>query len=346
MTVTELKNSIRSGNIAPLLIFCGDEDYLKRFYLSEIRKRIITDEVFAPFNHMKFDGEKVNFGQLSDAAKAPPMMSERKLIEWHYPDFGSMKEKDFDAMSALHAELAGCEHTVLVFLCGETGLDIGRPPSRPSKIYERLSKCADIVSFERSDDAKLIKWICAHFEKENTSVSAAVAQTLINVCGHSMEILAREIDKLVCYVKANGRDTLDEETVYSVSSPNFEGDTFGLSNAILNKDKAAALADLRDKKLRKTDPTMTLASVSKVFCDLLAVSCMLSDGLTQSEIAKKLKMHEYKASLYIKSARSTERRILERALEVCRRTDLESKTAYRDGYLCLERLISEIFGEA
>ena len=79
-------------NTAPVewYVFGGEEEYLKRYYLSELCKKIVPDETFATFNHVVFDGPEVDFGALADAIKAPPMMADFKLVEWRYADFEKM----------------------------------------------------------------------------------------------------------------------------------------------------------------------------------------------------------------------------------------------------------------
>ena len=51
MLQTELKTQLKTGKIGGVYLFCGEEEYLKRHYLNEIRKQILTDPVFDAFNH-------------------------------------------------------------------------------------------------------------------------------------------------------------------------------------------------------------------------------------------------------------------------------------------------------
>ena len=69
-------------NTAPVdfYVFGGEEEYLKRYYLSQLRTLLVPDETFAPFNHVVFDGPEVDFGALADAVKAPPMSSPTAMM--------------------------------------------------------------------------------------------------------------------------------------------------------------------------------------------------------------------------------------------------------------------------
>ena len=342
MLPSELKAIIKENKLCGLFVFCGEEDYLKRYYLRKIKEKIVTNEVFAAFNYQRFDGEEIDFGALSDAVSAPPFMADRKLIEWYYPNFNSVQEKDVQTMEELRSEIEEGGYATLIFVTSADGLDIGNPPKRPSKAYERLSKGCKIVNFDFSDDVRLSDWITAHFASEGVGISKGLAREIIDRVGHSMEVLSLEIDKLICYVKSKEGRTVTSDDISEITSATFESDAFGLTNAILDSDADRAFADIKDKRLRKTDSVMVLGAVSKLFGDLIIISSFLEEGLTQTEIAKKMKMHEYKAGLYIKAARKMGTKQLERALEICKNTDISSKTGGKDSYSGLERLISEV----
>ena len=57
MELNEYKNKLKSGELGGVYIFAGEEDYLKRYYLGELRRACLTDEAFAVFNHSVFDGK-------------------------------------------------------------------------------------------------------------------------------------------------------------------------------------------------------------------------------------------------------------------------------------------------
>ena len=98
MQIADLKAQLKSGMLMGVYIFCGEENFLKRHYMGEVRAAILTEPAFDAFNRMVFEGEKVDFARLSEAVKAPPMMAERKLVEWHLADFSAMREGDMEKL--------------------------------------------------------------------------------------------------------------------------------------------------------------------------------------------------------------------------------------------------------
>ena len=347
MLVGELKDKLRSTNICGAYIFCGEEDYLKSYYLKLIRDKVVTDEVTEPFNHIKFSAENTDFGAILDAIESPPFMSDFKLIEWNFPDLNAMKEKEIDALITLGEKCTLSEYCVFVITASAAGFDVGSLPKRPSKLYSKLAKAYSVINFELSDDRRLCDWILSHFNHEKIKADRESAKMMIERIGHSMEILSTEIDKLCAYLKENGRDNLTGDDIILVTCENFEGESFGLTNALMNKDPAAALADIKDKKLRKTDPLITLGIISRLFSEMSVISCLADDGLTQTEIALKMKMHEYKAGLYMKATKKYTQKQLFSALDMCKNIDITSKTTGKsDVWSSIERLLCAFFANA
>ena len=70
MDINELKSRIKSLRLDGCYVFAGEEDYLKRYYLSSIRDTLVGDATLAAFNHAVFEGAQINFAAVQDAIKA------------------------------------------------------------------------------------------------------------------------------------------------------------------------------------------------------------------------------------------------------------------------------------
>ena len=79
MTEAELREAIKTGLSGGYLLY-GDEDYLKRFYLSKMRETVLSAcPGLEPFNHFKLTLEDMDFSPLREALAAPPVMAEQKF---------------------------------------------------------------------------------------------------------------------------------------------------------------------------------------------------------------------------------------------------------------------------
>ena len=341
MTVDELKAQLKSGTLSGVYLFCGEEAFLRRYYLGELRAAILTDPVFDAFNRIVMEGEEIDFSRLTEALCSPPMMAEKKLVEWHLADLSNLKESLLRRLTEFCEQAKDYPETVTVFVVDADCLDVGTLPKRPSKAYVELSKIMSVVCFERSGEVALAGWIARHFAHEGVSASRAVMEALLAQSGTSMDALSGEITKLAAFVKQNGRSEITEKDVEEIASRAGESDAFGLTNAILEGNAARAYACLQDMKGRKVEPTLAIASVARTYADLLTVRSYAEAGLSQKEIGTRLRMHEYKVGLYLRAAKKRSAGQLESALAFCSRADTASKTGVGiGGYLALEYLIA------
>ncbi len=340
MTQKELKAHLKGEHLGGIYIFAGEEDYLKRYYTEEMRKRILVEPAFEPFNHLSLEGSAIDFDLLLDAVKSPPMMADFKLIEWDRADFESMKEGALEAFASLSALVAEHPYAVLVFRATPSELNLGTA-KRPSSLAKRLREHAEIVSFDVATDAQLLAWLNSHLAHEGLSATAEALRKILSRVGHKMEILAGELDKLACYCRVHGISVVTPELVALVCASTAEDDAFGLSNALLKGDKRAAYACLYDLRRRRVEPMLVLGQLTRLFTDLTAVSLLLAEGASVSAIASALSMNEYKAGLYVKGARARSDASLRRAVSVCRDADLAVKAGADPG-VRLDLLVAEL----
>ena len=341
MTQSELRDALKKNALSNVFLFCGEEDYLKQYYQKELRKSILTDDTLAVFNHTVLEGESIDFSVLTDAVSTPPFMADFKMIEWHLAVIDKMKEEELCALEALAAEVrAAGDACVLLSVAGDA-FDVGRLPKKPSPLYTRLSKSLSVVHFPLSSDGELAAWIARHFKHESLDVSSDVCRRLVLRCGHSMHVLSGEIDKLVCLCKAHGRSCVTVEDVDACAAPCEEYDAFGLSNALLSGDTEGAYRNLRDLRLRRVEPLSVLGSLVKFYSELVLICRLRDDGMTSTEMARVLKMHEYPLKLRLQALEGRTAEESATALATLQRMDTASKAGGNaDVFGGIERMIA------
>ena len=60
MDITSFKSRLKGESFGGIYIFAGEEDYLKKYYLSEIANICCPDEAFSLFNRVIFDGADID----------------------------------------------------------------------------------------------------------------------------------------------------------------------------------------------------------------------------------------------------------------------------------------------
>lgn len=332
----ELKSTPRAG-----YLFFGDEDYLKAFAVRQARELICPDPSLAFFNDMRLHALDFTPQKLLDAITPLPMMTDRKLITLDGLNFNSMKAQELEELCEVLAELENFDYNLLILTVAADCLDAGRSPKKPSATLKRLAELLTPVQFDRCTTAKLAAWIGKHFEHNGVAASPELCARLPEYCGHSMFILAGEIDKLSYYVLSHGRTEPTLDDMRAVCCPVSEFDTFALANAIMESNAEAALSILADSKFRRVDPLLLLGNVTKAICEMLSVHQMLSGGVSTTEIASILSITSFQVGLYQKALRSTSERRLRRALSSCLAADSSIKSS-QQGYQILEQLICSL----
>ena len=340
MDLADFKSLLKTDSIAGTYVFSGEEDYLKRYYLSALRDKAVTDDSFSTFNHAVYDGEEIDFASLRDDVLSPPMFEQYKMIEWRYPSFDKMKESDLGELEKLLDLVASTDYAVLAFLVSDGDIDLGTP-KKESKFVKRFGAKMRILNFEKSTDAQLLSWLKRHFDAEGVSVSAATLNALIFRVGHSMTVLNSEVTKLCMLAKSRGLTTITEADVQAVCASTPECDTFALSNAILERDERGAFIALEEMKSRRLDPIMILGMMAKTYTDIVSVVMMLADGINQTDIQTATKMNPYRLKLYLAAAKRYTPEKANAILSELARVDTGAKYGGVTGYTAIELFISK-----
>ena len=345
MNLTELKAKLKSGDPTGWYVIAGEEDYLKRYYRTEIKKLIVSDDdPFALFNFSVFDGgADFDIMAFIEAVKSPPMMSDHKLIEWQFADLGRLKDRELTKLCELAEAKDDYPYATVIISALPDGFDQGTS-KKPTKLYKSLSQSFDILTFDKSTDAQLGAWISRHFEARGILASRDVIMKMLMRVGHSMQPLSFEIEKLSSYALSHGRREISVEDVDEICSSSIESDAFAISNAIIEKNTEKAFLALADMKMQRVDASVILAQLSKTYADLMSVALFSEEGRSAADTAAIMKFHPYKLGLYMTSAKKLGSERIAASLSSLIKTDAASKSGGISGYEAIEIFITQNIG--
>ncbi len=341
LNINDLRARLKNCSLSGWYLFAGEESYLSKIYSAELCKGIIEDEYLAPFNHVVYNSAEIDFAELREAIQSPPMMAEYKLIEWKNADLTALKEKE---LKFLKEEIFPLKHdypeAVVSITAAENGFDFGTDKS-PSRLMRTFGEVFDIIRLGKSTDAQLLSWLKRHFDSEGINVTLGALNAMLAKVGHSMELLNSEVKKLSHYLKANGRDTLDEESVALVCSGNLESDSFALQNAVQDGNARLALRALLELKSKRTEPQIVIGMLAKTYSALSAVSLLLEEGESAGSIGKLLGMRSYPLERNMQAAKKLGIKKINSALAELLRVDAASKHGGISGYQAIELFITQ-----
>ncbi len=343
MNISDFKSRLKAENPCGWYIFAGEEDYLKKFYLAELRRTVLGNEDTGldVFNHVVFDALDMDIGALAEAIESPPMMQEYKLIEWRFANFSSMKESEIKAFAEKIFPLKeDYPWAIFAIMTTEDGFDTGTE-KRPSKLFKTLSEGFDILNFPKSTDAQLLSWLKKHFDAEGISVDKGPLNTMLLRIGRSMEVLNNEVTKLSVYLKANERNSLTDEDVELVCPSSAESDAFAIQNAIIEGNAKKAFRALIDMKNRRTEPQIIIGMLAKTYSNLSCVALLADEGRGFDEIQKISGLAAYPLGLYMKAYKKLGTKKISESLKALIKADASSKQGGIAGYQAIELFITQ-----
>lgn len=339
MELNDYKARLKSGQLGGVYIFAGEEDYLKRYYLGELRAACITDEGFAVFNHSVYDGKDVDFASMIEDIKSPPMMSDYKLVEWHHVDFTSMNDKEFALFFELCSAVREYPYAAVAFITTPEGFETNTKKKKSAN-QKKTEEEAFLLTFNKSTDNQLFAWLKKHFEANGVSVTLDTLKALLFYSGRSMDVLEKEVKKIAYMVLSRGESAATPAHVYEIASATPECETFAFSNAIGERNKDLAFAALEEMKFRRVDPNIILAMMSRSFSELSAVSLLVSEGGGQRDIEEKLKINKYRVPHLLASVKRYGAEALAEIMSELARIDAASKFGGIAGYVAIELFVA------
>ena len=331
----KLKEDLAQENPAQFYVFYGEEDYLRQFYLKELRR--ICGGPFDAFDTIVLDAEQVNADTLTDAIDSFPMGSERKLVILRdykiWQPTGDLK----DLLPEILANLP--EHICLVVDCDSVEFK----PDKRTAVYKAMEKYGTLVEFRQAAGADLIPWVKRRFQALGKKIGTAECEHLIFLCGASMTNLVSECEKIAA---GTGREEIRMEEVRALASRVLEADVFDLTDCILKGNYTKALVLLRDLFDMKHEPVAVLGAVAKQLQRLYGARLAFEQGKGENYLADLYGFRStYPAKLLLQSARSCEIAALRRIQMLCLETDLQMKSNLPDAQRTMELFLMKVARE-
>lgn len=342
------KDELKRG-LNGVYFFCGEEDYMKQYYLHEAEKQVVgsrdslnlirmTADEFSPeaLEEVLCSAAMTDFFSLADEND-----DGKRLIELYEIDFKALKPSELTKTCELLGSKVDDDTIVIIFsTVAELPLD-----SKPHQtIVKELSKVSQTVEFKLESDAKLANWIARMASKQKLSLSPDACRYILERVGHNMLMLKNEVEKLCAYAEANGKESVTRAEIDRIVCANMEISPFDFANALMRRDSKTAFSILSDMKMRGEEPIVILSTVTRVINELIGVRGCLDKGMTREETAAKTKMHAYKVKLYSESLRNTDINMLFKTAKAAQNADVLLKSAPVDSYIIIERLICELTG--
>ncbi|MBQ8109109.1 MAG: DNA polymerase III subunit delta [Clostridia bacterium] len=317
MNWNEFYKSIKEGRIAPVYLFTGPEEYIKRQALDTLRAKLLPPGLEA-LNDATLEG--VTAQQITDAAETMPMMCERRIVtvrDWAplMPGKSKNEEAEADWMQKwLESPPASC---ALVFY-------MRQEPDGRKKLSALLKKKAVTVNFELLTDSELSRWAGQYLKQRAKRIQPVALNTLTYMAGRELTRLSGELDKLTAYV--GERDEINEADVRAVVPASLEYNVFELMNSLLSGDMKQGQQMVNTLLQNGQTSVGLLAMLTRQVRQLAHMKCALDAGNTVQRVQEQLKLHPYAAKQTARQCAKLSADWLTQLYEACVEADYAVKS--------------------
>ena len=318
----------------PAYLFFGEESYLQKQALEELKAAVFGENsLAASWNIEEYDGEDVSLEQVCAAAAGGGLFAGRRLVvvknafyfkgkKKKTPDGNEDEEKEKPGINreteALEEYFATAGESVIVFLLyGEA--------DKRRKLFKLMQKKGKIREFARLTVTEQENYIDRYLKKRVKTAERRASSMLAFLCGGSLEMLSRELDK-VCLFVGEEQERITVLDVENIASSGTALSVFVLTDAVLaRRGKQAVDAYLQLLKQGEA-AQMILALLAKNLHNAFLVSELANEGLRVKDIAAKLGLHFYVAEKHYLWRNAFSRRDYLRAMEILLTVDVAQKS--------------------
>ncbi len=325
--VMKQTKELLSGTMTGSYFLYGGEEYLKRAFLSDVKKHVCPDEMLRDFNLNVFDSLDDKEDILSSFATLP-QFSDRRLVILYGADLKKGGKEPVEILCALCKEAEKYDYLTFVIYLYATQLEEGDSDSK-SKLA-KLSRVSTVVYFDFLPQEKLLKWINRHFASEGFNVSVHTATLIAERAACDMSVISNEIAKLCAYMRQNGMTELDDDTVGRITGKKNVFEAFYVSNKILRRDGEAVLAYVTDALKKGHEPMMLMAEITSEVEKLYRIKSAMKSGMKPPEIASAMGMHEYAVKVRAQALSGITGKYLSELLSRCCLADIAVKSTGAD----------------
>ncbi len=342
LTRENLRDQLKSREIAPVYLLFGPETYLR-----DLAAKTIADFAFAPddfrdFNETEFSlGISDNIRTALSAAEQLPMMASRRVVR--ITDVRVTASGQKDTVKEEHEQMLmdylarPAESSVVIFIADEL--------NGTRKISKLLKAHTTAVEFTRLDDAQLVDWAKNKIKDAGSEADQRTVRQLVALAGSDVRRLTNEIEKLS--TAALPGKLITTELIESLVANSREISNFDLTDHLMEGRGAHAIRVLKKILDDGAEPLALLGLISYNYRRLLMAKEMMTNGADRTEIASAVKLYGNRQDEFLAAARRSDTEKLVNTIRQIAKTDLAIKTSLGGGgtagsRMQIEMLVCEI----
>jgi len=335
---SQLLMQIKEGDLKPVYLLYGEEQYLKELYCRKLMEAAVGD-AFPEFNLHQFDGNKLDMEQVAAAVESMPFMAEQRCVTITPFPYGSMNSKEKEIFDSLVE--APVPTTVLILMVNDPEF-LPKKNAKAKKLVAQIDHVGVVMELSKRGQADMVKFLQKKAKANGCAITKELCQYLMERCEDDMLSLSNELEKVTAY--AGGAD-ITKEHIDAVTVKAVSARIYDLAKAILAEKSQQAMTILQELIYLRYQPTVILSTLSGAYLDLYIAKSALAAGKGQAEIAKSF---EYRGRDFVirnslRDCRRYDMEVLRKSVACLADTDKRMKSSRADNNILLEQVVAELF---
>lgn len=328
---------LHQGEVHEIYYFYGEEKLLIDRAVQGLKKAVLVPGL-EDFNFDLISGEKITPKQIAEMAMNLPFMAEKRLLIVESPlNFLSIPKSDREGQISLKYLLDYLDQPnpqCCLVLRGEG------PLPKTGALNKKLQEVAAVVEFAAMKGKALEQWIREYIANGGQQIEQAAVSYLSAMNSFDLEIMEKELDKLMLYTMDVSAITMDH--VREIVTKTVEANIFELSDNIGNQKGQEALNVLHKMLYLGEPPLKILAMLVRHVQNLILVKDLRGQGFTDSEIREKTKLHPFVIKKSGSQSSHFSMMQLTKALEKLLWAEVKLKSTAASGEEVLERFVIDL----
>ncbi len=324
LTLKSLKTKLFEKPVKNLYFLMGEETYLIREALKEIKKHSLKG-ASEDFNYHVFRAGECEVEKLKETVQTLPVFSEKRMVLCEQAE--RFNEKDLKLLKTLMEEPAPA--CVLVF--------VSSAPDKRKKAIKTLMQFCETMSAGRPKDSEWSLWVDEMAKQQGIKLSGAAVSVLRQYAGYDLMSIEHELQKL-SQVFDRGH-VIGAEDVLKVVPRIRPENIFALSKAIATQKLSEALCCLSRLLEDNQSEIGVLSLVLRHIRILARIKEGVKKGYTERTLAQRTGLPLFFVREYILEADMWQDKKITSTLQTLYLTDKALKSSPLPSHIWLENLI-------
>ena len=337
---------IKAGKIPSLVLLCGREEYLIRWYADVLIKKYVADACKA-LDLVVLEGESASAEKIIESLETVSLMSERKvvLLQDFAPAMGAdlkcLPAEDLKMLTDYFSEIP--EESLLIITAPEQG----EKKKGKNKVRSAAEKTGKVYDFQPLNDSQLRSFIGKRFKAAGKQYTPSVLNLIMSESGYgnksieySLYNLENDLKKIIAHSGISPEITSAD--VSDIIAANPENNVFAMLDAIGRNRKDEAFRLLHNLLNTGGNVFQLLALITGQLELILSIKEMRDEGVPAGTIPKKLGVHEFRVRKAAAVTGLYSMSDLRNALSAAYEVDENIKSGLMEGPLALEFFIAKL----